>query len=518
MNITDSTLYRHLHQYFGFSEFLPLQKSIITTVFSGKDCLAVMPTGSGKSLCYQLPAISLSGTVIVISPLIALMSDQIRSLVSKGICAKALHSNLDSEEIQQTEQAYLRGELRLLYVAPERLLSPLFLGFLERGKPSLFVIDEAHCISEWGHDFRPEYLRLAVFCERFPEVPKLALTATADEHCRDSILETLKMPGAEVVIGCLDRPNLIYELKEKDNGKQQILNFLSQHQSEAGIIYCQTRKRVDEISVWLNKAGFLALPYHAGLDGSTRAMHQEKFLDSQRVIMVATVAFGMGIDKPDVRFVIHPDLPTSLEGYYQETGRAGRDGQPAQAMLLYGLQDWMQAQQRILSNAIKNPVGEARMERELQSLRSLMSWCDSVICRRQGLLSWFSQSIIPCGICDNCRLKPALIDVSRQSQMALSCIYRCGQGFGASHLISVLMGKPSDSILSFSHDKLSTFGIGSEYSVKFWRRLFRKLLIDDLIRVHGEGFLTLRLTNRASEVLKGNIGVFLKAYDGEQVT
>lgn len=512
----ETTLYRYLRQHFGFSEFLPLQKYIIETVFRGKDCLAVMPTGSGKSLCYQLPAVGLDGTVIVISPLIALMSDQIRSLVQKGIAASALHSNLDPQEMIVTEQSYLNGNLKLLYVSPERMLSPLFLGFLERGKPSLFVIDEAHCITEWGHDFRPEYLRLAILCDRFPEVPKLALTATADEHCRQSILDTLKMPSAEVVIGSLDRPNLKYRLLEKEGGRQQILSFLAQHNDEAGIIYCQTRKRVEEISAWLNGCGYQALPYHAGLDSGSRADNQQMFLDSNKKIMVATVAFGMGIDKPDVRFVIHPDLPTSLEGYYQETGRAGRDGQTAETLLLYGLQDWMLAQKRIITNAMNNPIGEVRLERELQSLRSLMSWCDSVNCRRQGLLSWFSQSILSCGICDNCLRKPPLMDVSRQSQMALSCIYRCGQAFGASHLISVLRGVVSDTILSFAHDRLSTFGIGAEYSEKFWRRLFRTLLKEDLIRVRSEGFLTLRLTNKASEVLKGHNRVFMKSFDGEQ--
>ncbi len=496
-----------LHRIFGHADFRGPQQAIIEHITSGGDALVLMPTGGGKSLCYQVPALLRDGVGLVISPLIALMQDQVEALRQVGVRAEFLNSTLDAASAARVEQALLAGELDLLYVAPERLLTPRFLAMLDRSPIALFAIDEAHCVSQWGHDFRREYRELTVLHERWPEVPRIALTATADPPTQREIAERLQLENAEWFISSFDRPNIRYNVVQKDNGKRQLLDFLATHREEAGIVYCLSRRKVDETAATLAGLGFKALPYHAGLDSQLRAVNQRRFLREDGVVMVATIAFGMGIDKPDVRFVAHMDLPKSLEGYYQETGRAGRDGEPAEAWLCYGLGDMVLLKQMIE----QSEAGEERKQLERRKLDQLLGYCESMQCRRQVLLAGFGETYPqPCGNCDNCLQPAASWDATLAAQKALSCVYRTGQRFGAVHLIDVLRGSESERIQQFGHDKLSTYGIGKDLDAKSWRGVFRQLVASGLLAVDTEAFGGLRLTDSSRGVLTGGQIVVLR--------
>ncbi len=496
-----------LHRIFGHADFRGPQQAIIEHITTGGDALVLMPTGGGKSLCYQVPALLREGVGLVISPLIALMQDQVEALRQVGVRAEFLNSTLDAASAARVEQALLAGELDLLYVAPERLLTPRFLALLDRSPIALFAIDEAHCVSQWGHDFRREYRELTVLHERWPEVPRIALTATADPPTQREIAERLQLEDAEWFVSSFDRPNIRYNVVQKDNGKRQLLDFLATHREEAGIVYCLSRRKVDETAATLAGLGFKALPYHAGLDSQVRAVNQRRFLREDGVVMVATIAFGMGIDKPDVRFVAHMDLPKSLEGYYQETGRAGRDGEPAEAWLCYGLGDMVLLKQMIE----QSEAGEERKQLERRKLDQLLGYCESMQCRRQVLLAGFGE-IYPqaCGNCDNCLQPAASWDATLAAQKALSCVYRTGQRFGAVHLIDVLRGSESERIQQFGHDKLSTYGIGKDLDAKSWRGVFRQLVASGLLAVDSEAFGGLRLTDSSRGVLTGGQSVVLR--------
>ena len=496
-----------LHRIFGHADFRGPQQAIIEHITTGGDALVLMPTGGGKSLCYQVPALLREGVGLVISPLIALMQDQVEALRQVGVRAEFLNSTLDAASAARVEQALLAGELDLLYVAPERLLTPRFLSLLDRSPIALFAIDEAHCVSQWGHDFRREYRELTVLHERWPEVPRIALTATADPPTQREIAERLQLEDAEWFVSSFDRPNIRYNVVQKDNGKRQLLDFLATHREEAGIVYCLSRRKVDETAATLAGLGFKALPYHAGLDSEVRAGNQRRFLREDGVVMVATIAFGMGIDKPDVRFVAHMDLPKSLEGYYQETGRAGRDGEPAEAWLCYGLGDMVLLKQMIE----QSEAGEERKQLERRKLDQLLGYCESMQCRRQVLLAGFGE-IYPqaCGNCDNCLQPAASWDATLAAQKALSCVYRTGQRFGAVHLIDVLRGSESERIQQFGHDKLSTYGIGKDLDAKSWRGVFRQLVASGLLAVDSEAFGGLRLTDSSRGVLTGGQSVVLR--------
>ena len=496
-----------LHRIFGHADFRGPQQAIIEHITTGGDALVLMPTGGGKSLCYQVPALLREGVGLVISPLIALMQDQVEALRQVGVRAEFLNSTLDAASAARVEQALLAGELDLLYVAPERLLTPRFLSLLDRSPIALFAIDEAHCVSQWGHDFRREYRELTVLHERWPEVPRIALTATADPPTQREIAERLQLEDAEWFVSSFDRPNIRYNVVQKDNGKRQLLDFLATHREEAGIVYCLSRRKVDETAATLAGLRFKALPYHAGLDSEVRAGNQRRFLREDGVVMVATIAFGMGIDKPDVRFVAHMDLPKSLEGYYQETGRAGRDGEPAEAWLCYGLGDMVLLKQMIE----QSEAGEERKQLERRKLDQLLGYCESMQCRRQVLLAGFGE-IYPqaCGNCDNCLQPAASWDATLAAQKALSCVYRTGQRFGAVHLIDVLRGSESERIQQFGHDKLSTYGIGKDLDAKSWRGVFRQLVASGLLAVDSEAFGGLRLTDSSRGVLTGGQSVVLR--------
>ena len=496
-----------LHRIFGHADFRGPQQAIIEHITTGGDALVLMPTGGGKSLCYQVPALLREGVGLVISPLIALMQDQVEALRQVGVRAEFLNSTLDAASAARVEQALLAGELDLLYVAPERLLTPRFLALLDRSPIALFAIDEAHCVSQWGHDFRREYRELTVLHERWPEVPRIALTATADPPTQREIAERLQLEDAEWFVSSFDRPNIRYNVVQKDNGKRQLLDFLATHREEAGIVYCLSRRKVDETAATLAGLGFKALPYHAGLDSQVRAVNQRRFLREDGVVMVATIAFGMGIDKPDVRFVAHMDLPKSLEGYYQETGRAGRDGEPAEAWLCYGLGDMVLLKQMIE----QSEAGEDRKQLERRKLDQLLGYCESMQCRRQVLLAGFGESYPQaCGNCDNCLQPAASWDATLAAQKALSCVYRTGQRFGAVHLIDVLRGSESERIQQFGHDKLSTYGIGKDLDAKSWRGVFRQLVASGLLAVDTEAFGGLRLTDSSRSVLTGGQSVVLR--------
>lgn len=489
-----------LRTVFGYEAFRGNQEAIITDVIAGKDALVLMPTGGGKSLCYQIPALVRSGVAIVVSPLIALMKDQVDALLVQGVKAAYLNSSLDHYEVQAIEQDLLRGDIDLLYVAPERLLMPSFLNLLSQLELSLFAIDEAHCVSQWGHDFRPEYIQLAILAERFPHVPRIALTATADSLTRGEIVEKLALENAKQFVSSFDRPNIYYTIVDKDNAKQQFLSFYeSEHKGDTGIIYCLSRKSVDSTAEWLIKRGIKALPYHAGLNAKTRQNHQERFLKEDGIVMVATIAFGMGIDKPDVRFVAHLDLPKSLEGYYQETGRAGRDGQAANAFMTYGLADVV-SMRRMLerSNA---PEQIKRIEQ--QKLEKLLGFCESPRCRRQLLLAYFDETLDePCQNCDTCLSPVDTWDGTIQAQKVLSTIYRTEQRFGAGHIIDILLGKETPRMLSLNHTSLSTFGIGEELNEKQWRSVIRQLVAAAYLSTDGN-YGSLVLTNKSVALLKG---------------
>jgi ATP-dependent DNA helicase RecQ len=489
-----------LHRVFGHADFRGPQQAIIEHISDGGDALVLMPTGGGKSLCYQVPALLREGVGVVVSPLIALMQDQVEALRQVGVRAEFLNSTLDAETASRIERAMLAGELDLLYVAPERLLTSRFLSLLDRARIALFAIDEAHCVSQWGHDFRREYRELTVLHERWPDVPRIALTATADPPTQREIAERLQLDEARWFVSSFDRPNIRYNVVQKDNGKRQLLDFLRTHRDEAGIVYCLSRRKVDQTAETLAGLGFKALPYHAGLDAEVRAINQRRFLREDGIVMVATIAFGMGIDKPDVRFVAHMDLPKSLEGYYQETGRAGRDGEPAEAWLCYGLGDMVLLKQMIE----QSEAGEERKQLERRKLDQLLGYCESMQCRRQVLLAGFGETYPhACGNCDNC-LQPAdSWDATQAARKALSCVYRTGQRFGVVHLIEVLRGGESERIRQFGHDKLSTYGIGTDLDVKAWRGVFRQLVAAGLLEVDSEGFGGLRLTDASRAVLTG---------------
>ncbi len=497
-----------LSKVFGFEAFRGQQRDIIEHVVGGGDALVLMPTGGGKSLCYQIPALCRPGTAVVISPLIALMQDQVEALRQLGVQAAALNSSLDYHEAGEVERALAAGALDLIYVAPERLLTEGFLRLLERCEIALFAIDEAHCVSQWGHDFRPEYRQLTLLRERFPEVPRLALTATADGPTRRDILEQLELTEGRVFAASFDRPNIRYRVQPKASPRRQLKVFLeAEHRGDSGIVYCLSRAKVEETAQWLNAEGFTALPYHAGLDKALRAANQERFLKEEAVVMVATIAFGMGIDKPDVRFVAHLDLPKSLEAYYQETGRAGRDGLASDAWMTYGLEDVVKLRQ--FSENSTAPDGQKRVER--QKLDALLGYCETSRCRRQVLLDYFGETLAePCGNCDTCLEPVASFDGTEAAQKALSCIYRTGQIFGAGHLIDVLLGGDTERIRKFRHQELTTYGIGGDFSREEWRSIFRQLVALGLAAVDVEGHGGLRLTDEARPVLRGERRIELR--------
>ncbi|MGC9239409.1 MAG: DNA helicase RecQ [Acidithiobacillus sp.] len=499
-----------LQQVFGFSDFRPPQDEVIARLLDGGDALVLMPTGGGKSLCYQVPALTLPGTAVVISPLIALMEDQVQALQQYGVTAYALHSGLDAGDTQRIEEALGEGRVKLLYVAPERLLQERSLRLLARLQINLFAIDEAHCVSQWGHDFRPEYLRLQLLHERFPTVPRVALTATADPRTREEIRSRLGLLQAPIFQRSFDRPNIHYRLQSGgENGRQQLLHFIRQHHAEdSGIVYCLSRKRVEETAQWLQEHGLSALPYHAGLDAATRRRHQAMFQNDEVRIVVATIAFGMGIDKPDVRFVAHLNLPKSLESYYQETGRAGRDGLAADAWLHYGLQDVVQLRQMIQ----QSEADAAHKALELERLEAMLGLCETIGCRRRELLAYFGElREQPCGNCDNCISPPAVWNASEAAQKALSAVHRTGQRFGIQHLIDVLMGRDHPRLRSFGHHELSVFGIGRDLPANTWRSLFRHLALRGQILPHPEGHGGFCLGPRARPVLRGEEEVWIRA-------
>jgi ATP-dependent DNA helicase RecQ len=466
-----------------------------------------MPTGGGKSLCYQVPSLLRDGTGIVISPLIALMQDQVEALRQLGVRAEYLNSTLDGETSARVERELLAGELDMLYVAPERLLTGRFLSLLSRSRIALFAIDEAHCVSQWGHDFRPEYRQLTVLHERWPDVPRIALTATADPPTQREIAERLDLTNAQHFVSSFDRPNIRYTVVQKDNAKRQLLDFLKVHRGAAGIVYCMSRRKVEETAEFLCKEGMNALPYHAGLPPEVRAANQRRFLREDGIVMCATIAFGMGIDKPDVRFVAHTDLPKSMEGYYQETGRAGRDGEPAEAWLCYGLGDVVLLKQMIE----QSEAGEERKALERSKLDHLLGYCESMQCRRQVLLAGFGETYPqPCGNCDNCLLPPDAWDASVAAQKALSCVYRSGQRFGVGHLIDILRGGENEKVRQFGHTELSTYGIGKDLDARTWRSVFRQLVASSLLEVDSSAYGGLRLTDGSREVLKGQRKVMMR--------
>jgi ATP-dependent DNA helicase RecQ len=521
-----------LREIFGYDAFRGPQEAIIDHVAAGGDALVLMPTGGGKSLCYQIPAIARQragrGVTIVISPLIALMHDQVGALHEAGVEAAFLNSTLDLEETQDTEQRLLRGELTLLYAAPERVTTARFLGLLqslhERGQLSLFAIDEAHCVSQWGHDFRPEYRGLTLLHERFAAVPRVALTATADALTRADIVERLQLESACQFVSSFDRPNIRYRLVEKRDATTQLLRFIErEHPDEAGVVYCQSRKRVEEVASQLVQAGIRALPYHAGLAPELRQKHQNEFLREEGVVMVATIAFGMGIDKPDVRFVAHLDMPKNIEGYYQETGRAGRDGLPADAWMAYGLQDVVN-QRRMID---ESPAPETFKQVMRDKLDALLALAEATDCRRARLLGYFGEAYsgrqdvgggvyMPwCGHCDNCLQPPEVWDGTDAARKLLSTVYRCQQasrsGFGAAHTMDIVRGKRTDKVLQRGHDTLSTFGVGAEYSEQQLRAVLRQLIAMGAVQVRSEdGFNTLQLTQGARAVLRGEQPVLLR--------
>jgi ATP-dependent DNA helicase RecQ len=466
-----------------------------------------MPTGGGKSLCYQVPALARRGTGVVVSPLIALMQDQVAALRQLGVRAAFLNSTQTQDEGRATERALRDGTLDLLYVAPERLTTPSCLALLDASDIALFAIDEAHCVSQWGHDFRPEYLRLSLLHERYAGVPRIALTATADPQTRAEIVERLALDAARVFVSSFDRPNIRYTIVDKDDARGQLLDFVrSEHPGEAGIVYCLSRKRVDETAAWLAGKGVAALPYHAGMDAAQRTENQARFQHEEGLVMVATIAFGMGIDKPDVRFVAHLDLPKSIEGYYQETGRAGRDGAPADAWMTYGLADVVQ-QRRLID---QSEAGDAFKRVSTAKLDALLGLCETAGCRRVRLLAYFGEASGPCGNCDTCLAPPQTYDATEAAQKALSAIYRTGQRFGALHLIDVLRGKASERAAQWAHDRLAVFGLGADLDEAAWRSVFRQLVALGFAQVDHDRYGALRLTEAARPVLRGEQRVALR--------
>lgn len=497
-----------LQETFGYDAFRGPQEKIIDTVMAGGDALVLMPTGGGKSLCYQIPAIALPGCAIVISPLIALMQDQVSALQQLGVRASFLNSTLEASQVAQIERQLVSGDLDLLYVAPERLMQPNCLSLLKQARINLFAIDEAHCVSSWGHDFRADYLQLSILHEQFPQVPRIALTATADARTRAEIASRLQLEQAARFIAGFDRPNICYQIALKHNPRNQLLKFLrDSHENNAGIVYCLSRKKTEETADWLIKQGFNALPYHAGLPADLRAAHQQRFLREEAVIIVATIAFGMGIDKPDVRFVAHLDLPKTVEAYYQETGRAGRDGEAADAWMVYGLQDVIKLRQMMAGS----DGSEEHKRAEQHRLNAMLGLCEITTCRRQALLAYFDDAIEePCGNCDTCLSPVATWDGTEAARMALSAVYRTGQRFGVNHLIDVLRGAQTDKIVQFDHHTLSTFGIGSNWDNSQWRSVFRQLVARGFLSVDLERFGALRLEEKCRPLLRGEQTIDLR--------
>ncbi|MFA7243289.1 MAG: DNA helicase RecQ [Sulfuricellaceae bacterium] len=500
-----------LNEVFGYPAFRGRQQEVVEHLAAGGDSLVLMPTGGGKSLCYQIPALLRPGVGIVVSPLIALMHDQVMALRQLGVRVACLNSTLSTEEAGAVERGLLAGAYDLLYVAPERALTNRFLQLLERAQQApgiaLFAVDEAHCVSQWGHDFRPEYIQLSVLHQRFPAVPRIALTATADALTREEIIERLKLEDAPVFLDSFDRPNIRYQIVEKINARTQLLEFIqSEHKGDAGIVYCLSRKKVEETAAWLATQGIRALPYHAGMVMDARKRNQETFLREDGVVVVATIAFGMGIDKPDVRFVAHLDLPKSIEGYYQETGRAGRDGLPANAWMAYGLGDVVQ-QRRMIE---QSDADEQYKQVSTAKLDALLALCESISCRRVHLLAYFDETSQPCGNCDTCLDPPQTWDGSVAVQKALSCVYRTGQRFGAAHLIDVLLGHNTERVRQWQHDQVSTFGVGAELDEQAWRAVFRQIVARGLLAVDHDSFGALRLTDTSRAVLKGQQPVLLR--------
>jgi ATP-dependent DNA helicase RecQ len=489
-----------LAEVFGYESFRPPQEQVVETLLAGQDTLVIMPTGGGKSLCYQLPSLVRAGTGVVISPLIALMQDQVNALSQLGIRAGCLNSSLPLEQLQATEAALVNGELDMIYIAPERLLQPRSLALFQRAKLALFAIDEAHCVSQWGHDFRPEYMQLNRLRELFPGVPRIALTATADARTRQEIIERLELTDARAFIQGFDRPNIRYRIGQKDRAREQLLRFIrEEHAQDVGIVYCLSRKRVEDTAAWLAERGFNALPYHAGLSPELRQHHLHRFLTEEPVIMVATIAFGMGIDKPNVRFVAHLDLPKSVEAYYQETGRAGRDGQPADAWMVYGLQDVIFLRQMLEGSQ----ADELHKQVERQKLEAMLGLCEITSCRRQALLAYFGEpDHPPCGNCDTCLEPVPVWDGTEAARKALSAVFRCGQMYGVNYIIDVLLGETSDKSRQRGHEQLSVWGIGKELDRNQWRSVFRQLVARGYLTVEA-GHGALQLAERCRALLRG---------------
>ncbi|MGK5090861.1 DNA helicase RecQ [Deltaproteobacteria bacterium TL4] len=497
-----------LRNVFGYSEFRGKQEEIIHHLLCGKDALVLMPTGGGKSLCYQIPSMIRPGTGIVVSPLIALMQDQVSAMYQLGVRAAYINSSLSYAQVCAVENRMRAGELDLLYVAPERLLTSRFIRLLESNPIALFAIDEAHCVSQWGHDFRPEYIQLTLLKERFPHVPRIALTATADEITRKEIVEKLGLEQAVPFISSFDRPNIFYRVVLKDSAKLQLLNFIKgEHEGDAGIVYCLSRNKVEATAEWLAGKGYKAYPYHAGLSAQVRYENQQRFLQEDGIIIVATIAFGMGIDKPDVRFVAHLDIPKSIEGYYQETGRAGRDGEKADAWMAYSLNDVLMLKRMLAESEAE----EKYKQIEQGKLEAMLGFCETILCRRQVLLKYFGENLAkPCGHCDTCLDLPETWEGTLAAQKAMSCVFHTQQRFGANHLIDVLIGKEDERIRKWGHHQTSTYGIGKELSFGEWKSVYRQLVAADLLSLDLEGHGGLRLTSKSRPVLKGEQKIFFR--------
>ena len=496
-----------LNDVFGYTDFRGHQEQAIAAALAGRDALVLQPTGGGKSLCYQIPALLEPGVVIVVSPLIALMHDQVVALGQLGIDAAYLNSSLSRHEQQQVLERLRNGGLQLLYVAPERLMQSQTLDELKSCTVALIAIDDAHCVSQWGHDFREDYLALGELRREFPGVPRMALTATATERARAEIVERLELEDPAQFIASFDRPNIRYSVQAKADPKKQLLAFLADRRGEAGIVYCMARKRTEAVAGWLADNGYDALPYHAGLSAETRTEHQRRFLTDDGVIVVATIAFGMGIDKPDVRFVAHLDLPKSIEAYYQETGRAGRDGLASEAWMVYGLQDVVRLRQMVDTSE----AGETHKRSERAKLDALLGWCEVTECRRRSLLAYFGEMLgEDCGNCDTCLSPPEVFDGTEAGQKLLSAVYRTGQRFGAVHLVDVVTGKRTEKVRAHRHDELSVFGVGAEYDAKQWRSLLRQLVVRGYLSVDTAGYGALRFTGLSRELLRGEIVLELR--------